>query len=261
MKLKTVDVNGQTYAALKDNQPLYIHDDGHEAPFDAAGAIAAISRLNSEQRTRRETNEQLQAKLQGYEGISDPAAALAALEMVGKLDAKKLIDIGEVDKVKADMQKVFDDKLARADAQYKPIVKKAQELEQQLKSERVGYAFASSKLVADQLAIPVDIARTFFGSHFDVVEGQVAAVDKEGRPFVSRNNPSVNATFDEGLQILIDAYPHRDTILKGTGATGGGARPGHGKGDKTLTRTEFEALDPSARMAHIKGAGQVVDAV
>ena len=49
--------------------------------------------------------------------------------------------------------------------------------------------------------------------------------------------------------------------MKGIGG-GSGAQPGNGggKGGKTMTRTEFDALDPSARMAKIKDGVQVVDA-
>ena len=43
MKLKTVEVNGQNYAALDDNGlPIYVYADGKEIGFDAAHAIGKI---------------------------------------------------------------------------------------------------------------------------------------------------------------------------------------------------------------------------
>ena len=36
MKLKTIEVDGKTYAEVVDNKPVYLHDDSKEVGFDAA---------------------------------------------------------------------------------------------------------------------------------------------------------------------------------------------------------------------------------
>ena len=53
MKLKTVTIEGKTYAEVDGDKPIYIHDDGKEAPHDAAHTVATISRLNGEAKTHR----------------------------------------------------------------------------------------------------------------------------------------------------------------------------------------------------------------
>jgi hypothetical protein len=55
----------------------------------------------------------------------------------------------------------------------------------------------------------------------------------------------------------------RPGLLKPTGTGGAGVRTGNagsGGGGRTMTRAEFEAATPMARMAHAKAGGQVVDA-
>lgn len=103
MKLKTVEVNGKSYAEIDaSGLPVYVHDDGQEVGFDAVQAVGKISSLNGEAKSHREAKEAAEAGLAKFAKIGDPAKALEALEMMTKIDQKKLIDAGAVDQVKAD---------------------------------------------------------------------------------------------------------------------------------------------------------------
>lgn len=260
MKIKTETVNGIEYAVLKDGQPLYEHTDGKVAAFDAAGTVATIKRLNAENRDHRERADGFEEKLKGFTDL-DPIKAREAIEMVGKLDAKKLIDAGEVDKVRKEAADAYDAKAKAIEERYKPIVKKAAQLEAALVAEKVGGSFARSKFIADKMAIPADLVQARFGDAFKLEGDKIVAYGKDDAKLFSRANPGELAGFDEALEILVDAYPYRDNIMKGTGASGGGANGGgNGANGKRLTRTAFEGLEPSARMAHIKDGGAVVDA-
>jgi hypothetical protein len=112
MKLKTIEVEGKTYAEVADGKPLFVADDGKDVAFDAPGTVATISRLNGEAKSHREGKEAAEKALKAFEGIEDPSKAIEALNTVSNLDAKKLIDAGEVEKVKAEMAKVYDAQLA-----------------------------------------------------------------------------------------------------------------------------------------------------
>ena len=103
MKLK-LDENGN--AVLQDGKPVYVHDDGKEIGFDAAQAVGKISSRNGEAKSHREAKEAAEAGLAKFAKIGDPAKALEALEMMTKIDQKKLIDAGAVDQVKADVRQV-----------------------------------------------------------------------------------------------------------------------------------------------------------
>lgn len=253
MKLKTIEIEGKTYAVLQDGMPVYVHDDGKEAPFDAAGTVATIRARNAEAKTNRERAETAEAALKAFDGV-DAEAARKALETIGKLDQKKLIDAGQMDAAVAAALKPVQDKF---DAE----AKRAATLEQQLHSEIVGGAFARSKFIADKLAIPADMVQAAFGTRFSVKDGKLAAVGADGNPIFSRKNPGAAADFDEAMEILVDAYPHKDTILKADNKSGSGAptNGGGGKGGKSINRAAFDALDPAGRQAHIVGGGTVTD--
>ncbi|MEE4461549.1 DUF6651 domain-containing protein [Azotobacter chroococcum] len=254
MKLKTVEVDGKQYAEIQDGKPLFVEDDGKEVAFDALGTRATITRLNSEAKSHRERAEAAEKIAKAFEGIDDAAAARKALEVVANLDQKRLIDAGEVEKVKAEISKAFQTQLDE-------VTGKAQTLEQQLYAEKIGGSFARSKLIADKLAIPADMVQARFGQQFKIEDGKVVAYDQHGQKIYSRARPGELADFDEALDSLVEQYPHRDHILKASGANGGGAPAGNGgtPGKKTLNRAAFDQLDPAGKAAHVRSGGAVID--
>lgn len=226
MKLK---LDAQGHVVVQDGKPVYVTDDGQEVAFDAVETTAAIKRLNGEAKGHRERAEAAEKALKAFEGI-DPEAAAKALDTVTKLDQKKLIDAGEVDKVRAEITKNWESKLSEAE-------KAKQALEQQLHNELIGGNFARSKVIAEKLAIPADLVQAAFGSAFKVENGRVVAYDKNGQVIYSKANPSEPAGFDEALLSLVDAYPNKEHILKGSGASGSGAGSSSA-GKPTMTLTE-----------------------
>lgn len=213
MKLK-LDENGNV--VLQDHKPVYVHDDGKEVAFDAAATVSTISRLNGEAKSHRERAETAEKALKAFDGINDPTAAIEALKTVSNLDQKKLIDAGEVEKVKTEISKAFQTQLDEVSA-------KAQTLEQQLYAEKIGGSFARSKLIAEKIAVPADMVQATFGRSFKIEDGKVVAYDAHGQKIFSRSRPGEIADFDEALESLIEQYPHKDSILKGPQANGSGA--------------------------------------
>lgn len=236
MKLK-LDENGN--AILTDGKPTYVGEDGKDFVFDAPQMYGKITELTKENVRHREAKEAAEKALKSFEGIDDAQAARKALETLKALDQKKLIDAGEVEKVKEEISKAFQSQLDE-------VSSKAQTLEQQLYAEKIGGSFARSKLIAEKLAVPADMVQAAFGSRFKIEDGKVVAYDGNGQKIFSRARPGEFADFDEALESLIDQYPHKDHILKGTGATGSGASPGGGPaGARTYTRAQFAALSPA----------------
>ena len=223
MKLK-LDENGN--AVLQDGKPVYVHDDGKEVAFDAPGTVATITRLNSEAKGHRERAENAGKAVKAFEGIDDPAAAKKALATVANLDAKTLVDAGEIEKVKAEISKAFQ-------LQLDEVTGKAQTFEQQLYAEKIGGSFSRSKFIADKLAVPADMVQATFGQNLKVEDGKVVAYDAQGQKIFSRARPGELADFDEAIETLVSQYPHRDHILKSSGANGGGAQNGGGNNQNT----------------------------
>lgn len=251
MKLK-LDANGNV--VLQDGKPVYVTDDGKEIAFDAPGTVATISRINAEAKSHRERAEAAEAKLKPFEGITDPAAAKKALDTVKNLDDKKLVDAGEVEKVRTEAVRALEE-------QYAPIVKERDALKGELFNEKIGGSFARSKTISEKFAIPADLVQARFGQNFKIEDGKIVAVDANGNKIYSGSRPGELADFEEALGILVDHYPYKAQILKGTGATGGGASGAGqgGGGKKTLTRAQFETLAPFAQAAEMKSGTVLTD--
>lgn len=244
MKLKTVEVDGKQYAEVQDGKPVYVEDDGKEIAFDAVGTRAAITRLNGEAKQHRERAEKAEKIAKDFEGIEDLAAARKALETVANLDAKKLVDAGEIEKVKAEIGKAYDTKLTEATT-------RAEQLEQQLYAEKIGGSFSRSKFVADRLAVPADMVQSVFGKHLKIEDGNVVAYDAHGNKLYSKARLGEAADFDEALEILVDQYPYRDQILKGSGHSGGGTPPG-GKPSGSTAKSLADCKTEAEKVAYLE---------
>jgi hypothetical protein len=229
----TQEVNGQKL-------PVFVNAGGAETPFDGDGTVATISRLNGEAKSHRERAEKAETSLRAFEGITDPDAAMKALNTVQNLDAKKLVDAGEVEKVK-------NQAIQSIRAEYEPVVKERDALKSDLFNEKIGGAFARSKFIGEKVAIPADFVQATFGKHFTIEGGNIVAKDASGNQLFSPTRHGEPANFEEALSILVESHPQRDSILKGSGASGGGAQGGGGggSGKRTVTRAQFNALDPA----------------
>ena len=256
MKLKTVTIEGKTYAEVAGDQPIYIHEDGKEAPHDAAHTVATISRLNGEAKTHREAKEQFEAQAKAFEGL-DPVKVKEALNIVQNLDAKKLVDAGEVDKVKAEitdaLKKTYEPKIQQ-------LTTERDAVQQQLHGELIGGGFARSKFIQDNIAVPVDMIQATFGKNFQIENGKVVAVGADGQKIYSRTRPGEVADFDEALETLVGGYQHKDSILKGGQGSGGGFTNNSGQGGgKSMSRQQFEQLPPNDRSGFMRDGGKITD--
>lgn len=254
MKLKTFTHEGVEYAVLSEGKPVYVHDDGKEVPFDAPGTVATISRLNGEARGHRERAEKAERDLKVFEGL-DPASARDAIDKLSKIDAKKLVEAGDMDAAIQAAIKPYADKLAAAD-------KTTAELTAALSKETVGNRFAMSKFASEKLTpAGVDLIRTIYGDRLKVEDGKVIGVDPTGAKIYSRARPGEIADFDEVIETLVEAYPHKAHILKSSGATGSGAKSGDGSlsGAKIMRRAEFDALSPKDRAAKMSEGVTLTD--
>lgn len=224
MELKTTTIEGVTYAVVQDGKPVYV-DAGRDLAMDVPAMSSKITQLNGEAQGHRTAKETAEAALKKFEGIEDPAKAIAALATVANLDQSKLIEAGKVEEIKAAAIQAVEER-------YKPVVAERDSLQGELYAEKIGGSFARSPLIVGdkaKFAIPADIVQSHFGKHFKIEDGKVAAYDAAGNKIYSKASPGNPATFDEALELIVDAYPHKETILKGTGAQGSGAQGGSGK--------------------------------
>lgn len=201
-----------------------------------------IASLQGEARRHRTRAEELAGKLSKFDGIEDPDAAKQALETVSKLDAKQLIDSGQVDQVRQQITQQYENKIAEAN-------KKAEAAERRADETLLNSAFASSEFARNRLAVPVEMVRATFNSRFKVEDGQIRAYDEHGQIVLSDKVMGQPADFDEGLEKIVTSYKHKDSILKApeAGGTGGGGGGGSRGRPRQISRSEFDALNPAEK--------------
>jgi hypothetical protein len=239
--LDTLDGLDEAIAAL------YVEQDG-KYRLDVDGGFKTheeINGLTTALNKERDARSKLEKQVKKFEGIEDPAEALKAIETLKNLDQKKLIDAGEVEKVKAEVTKAMQSKIDE-------LQNTVQEKENILTKELIGGRFARSKFIGEKMAIPHDLVEARFGQNFKIEEGQVVAYDQHGNKVYSQDRPGELADFDEALSTLVNQYPYKDSILKGSDAFGGGAppsgiRPG---------ATNWHNLPPIERLSAARKAGK-----
>lgn len=252
MQLKTVEIDGKTYAEVQDGKPLYEAEDGKAIAFDAVGTRDTITRLNGEAKTHRERAEKAEAANKAFEGV-DPTKAREAVEKLALIDAKKLVEVGDMDAAIQAAIKPYAEKLAGAE-------KTNGDLSSALNKETIGNRFAMSKFAADKLTpAGVDLVRTIYADRLKVEDGRVYGIRPDGSKITSMARPGEVADFDEVIEAFVDLYPHKDHILKGDIKGGGGAQqPGGGGGSKSMKQSEFDKLDAKTRATRMSEGYQLV---
>lgn len=256
MKLKTVEIEGATYAVVNDGKPVYVSDDGAETAVDLPGTSATISRLNAEAKGHRERAERAETALKSFEGL-DPAKAREAIDKLTTIDAKKLIDAGEA-------QRVRDEAIRAVEEKYKPVIEERDGLKTTLSKALIGNAFSSSKFASEKLTpAGVDLVRQLYAGQLRVEGDKIVPLNANGETLLSRARPGEVADFEEAISIFVDSYPHKEHILRGSGNSGSGSKPSNAagqNGQKVMTRAEFDALSQVERVAKVKDGYKVADA-
>lgn len=231
LKLK-LDENGN--AVLKDGKPVYVYDDGKEVTLDGGELFGKIKTLNEENKSWREKAQAAEDKVSKY-GDIDPTEVEAFLDEIDALGGFEAIRKGskvDVEQIKAEMSKVYDAKLAEKDTIIAGKDGHIYKLE-------VSNRFKSSPIM-EKLVLPPDLAESAFGSNFKIEEGSVVGY-LNGQRIFSREKPGELASFDEALAQVIDAYPMKDRILKGSGSSGSGAQGGQSTNNGSIrSRADFK---------------------
>jgi len=240
---------------LKDGNPIYVDASGRETVV----ASDTITSLNAEARQHREAAGKAIEKLKNYEvdgKLIDPELARKAMDTVKNIDAKKLIDAGEVEKVREAVKAEFTAQLSEKD-------KALAERDGKIENMEIGGIFKGSTFLREKVALPLDMVESYFKSNFKLDNGKPTAYYKDGNPVMSKEPGNIGnpATPDEALRLLIEAHPQKDMLLKADDANGtgnNGAGGGRG-GGRSIKRAEFEKMAPQAQaeIATKQRAGEI----
>jgi hypothetical protein len=223
-----------------DGNPIYVKADNSEQSVKGD----TIATLNAEAKTHRTAKEKAEGELAKYKGpdgkLVDPETAIKAVDTVSKLDAKTLIDAGEVDKVRKEIGDQFTAQLTEKDAALS-------ERDAAIAKLNIDKVFDGSDFVRDRLAVPRDMFQATFAGNFKYEDGKVVAYGRDGNKLLSKKAAGEYASADEALELLVEAHPQKDAIIKaqqggGTGNGGGGGARG---GGRSMRRSEFDTLAPN----------------
>lgn len=255
LKLK---LDEQGNVVVQDGKPVYVDDDNKETAFDANYTVATITRLNGEAKENRERSEEMSNKLKAFEGIEDPAKAIEALTTVSNLDQGQLVTAGKVQEIKDAAQRAAEERVAQAvknaEMRINAVETERDKYKGELHGEKTGNDFANSKFIREKCGIPADLVQARFGPLFKYDESlkRTIANGLDGNPIYSRSKPGELAGFEEAIEIVVDSYPYKETILAGTQQQGsgaehpsGGSRP-RGTPRGNLTGNRGERIDAVA---------------
>ena len=231
---------------MKDGNPVWIDANGGEKALGGD----TITRLNGEAKTMRERAEAAEAAYEPFKGL-DAKVARSAVETVGKLDAKQLIDAGEVDKVRDDIKRQYEEQLGEKD-------KAIGSLNDRVIGMTKDTAFATSKYIAENVDTPLELFKPAFADRFKYEGDKLIPYDQHGNKIMSKDRFGEVANFDEAIGQLIEQSPFKDKILKapshsGSGSDGGGGSRGN---SRVLKRADYDRLDAGKQMEAAAAAGK-----
>lgn len=240
---------------IDDNNPVRLDGDGKEYPMPDKAldtTLSNLSKANGESAERKRKLRELEQKFEPLKDIEDFAgwqkSAQEALEIVSNLDDKKLIDSGEVEKVKKSISESYENKIKSITDSYetklgdasKVLETKDKQLRQKIifeeitKSEELKKTFYGN-LPGDAVAV--------FGPHFDFDEDGKPFAHVDGVKILSDENPGEVANIDEAIRKIINKRPDKDSIY--LAQPGGGGTP---PGGAPLSSTAWRNLPPAERL-------------
>jgi len=260
-----VDENGQI--EVKDGNPVFIHGDKSEAPFDGDGTVKTIAALKMESQTRRE-------KLQSFKKIMEPLkdvgvnidtgeglgdyikSSADAVETVKNFNDSDLVKADEVEKIKKSQKDAYEKKLADQDKAYKSVIERKEtrinKLDKTLRDRLIRSEFENSTFIRKKTVLLPEFAYSNFAKNFEFEEKDGIlvpfAVDGKGDRIYSLKNPGQLATPEEAIEILINSHPNKEGLLRGSDVAGGGGQPSFDAGG----RTTIPKGDPVAFGANIE---------
>lgn len=225
---------------MDDNgNPIRVDKDGNESGVNDEG-IDSLNSAVSESIERKKKIQDLEKKLKTFEDVEDlqeyRKKADEAIEKVNNLNNQQLIDAGEAERVKKEIETAYESKLQEKDQALK-------DMDNKFREKVISEAVAGSEFVNTKSSFPTwDAALSYFRNNLDVDEqGRAIVYDHDGEMIRDKENPTKPADVDSGIQRLVDQHPQRDNFLKGN-AGGSGSPPGGGgpgSGGEAMSRTDF----------------------
>lgn len=228
-------INEEGVVELKDGNPVYIDASGAEKTV----AVDTIARLNREAQEHREAKQAALAKLKEYEGL-DAVKAREAIEKLAQYETQVKLDEGKLEEVKSTITRQFQTQLEEKTKAYSDLQKQHEDL-------LITGVFANSEYIRDNISVPRDLFEAKFRNNFRVEDNKVVVYGNDGNRLYSQERAGEFATTEEGMRILTESHPHKDSLIRANNGSGSGnpGRGGNAGGSgRYMKRSEFERLSP-----------------
>jgi hypothetical protein len=203
-----------------------------KAKADAEAAAArgnqpteAEAKLIKELMQTKEKARQATDALKAYEGI-DAVKVRELMAEKAEAERKDLEKRGEYDRLVKQMGESHAKEQGALKEQLTAREKREAELQAQIDALTVGQAFAGSKVIADEIALPLNKVKSLYGAHFEYKDGAVVGFDKpagaKDRTMLVDSTGNALA-FDAALKKVIEADPDKDALLKSKARSGAGS--------------------------------------
>ena len=273
------------YKLFDDGTGIQMDDNGHPVVIDDADdnkefGISAIDlyskipALQAEAKESREEKQKLQKILEPFGdqdptelftkltafGDIEPAAAKTALETVANLEQLDKDKNVEIERVKEGVAESYKAKIKDIDAAHDQKMGVAQgSLKQKdlvIRNLLIRGAFDRSEFIRDQTVLTSDIAYDSFGKFFQIEEDgdavKVFALNRSGEKIFSRANPGEYAPPEEAIELIINEYPQKDSIMRSI--SGGSGAGGNTKmtSSKRARADALKKMNPAERLNEMR---------
>lgn len=231
-----------------------------EVGIDVAHLFDKIPTLQAEAKGHREKLQALEKLHKPFVDL-DAAKVKSALELTANLDAKKLVDAGEIENLKNQFIENHAAQLKETKGAYESQIEELQGIanlkDTQIFNLMVSEQFAKSDYFSGKnplTTLPPDVALAYFRDNFKV-EAQdgtsslnvVGYYDGAGKDKIySKSRAGDVADFSEALTAIIDRSPHKKSIMRASSGGGENQKPNTGVNGATLTISREQARDPNA---------------
>lgn len=222
---KTADAEAAAAAEAEARKKASGDDTKRQPTDEEAKLLKEVMKRKENERTLQADLEKAKETLKQFEGI-DAEAVRKLLAEQKKAEEQQLEAKGEWDRLKGRMAEEHTKETGSLRERIAELESALGVKDGLINEMTIGAGFNSSKLIADELTLPVSKARALYGSHFELKDGKVVGYDKpkgaENRTaLVDARGEALD--FDGALRKIVEADPDAKSLLKSGVRQGSGS--------------------------------------
>ena len=220
---KSSESNGEKLPEGEEEKPA-----DKEAPKSGLNDEAAkLLRDVMKQKERAKAAEEQLTALKGVLGDLKPEEVAALVTQKKEQERLDLEKRGEYDRILEQVRSENAKEKGTLAEQIAALQSQLSEKDNTIQEMTVGRSFSESSFIREQSKIPASIARKEFGSHVELVDGQVVVYDKpkgaaDRTPFVDADGKY--KSFEDGIASLYTKHPEAASLIKVKGKPGSGSQ-------------------------------------